>query len=134
MLTRKEGKELIKNEESDPALQAKYLYLMEHMPGYTTEEKEIVEHHIKFNKGDRVNLEELTDYGATNPSEAFAEAFLNYVEKGPKALNPWIRNFFIKTLAPFIKTILIHRDSHQYSISIKNPELPLRKVYQFSLI
>lgn len=35
-----------------------------------------------------------TDYGATNPAEAFAEVFKLYVLHGPRAVGPWTRALF----------------------------------------
>ncbi len=43
---------------------------------------------------EKVAIEHITDYGATNPQEAFAEAFRLFVTKGPGALGPWTRQFF----------------------------------------
>ena len=38
--------------------------------------------------------EATADYGAFNPSEAFAEAFRLYVTQGPRVLGEWTRQFF----------------------------------------
>lgn len=44
--------------------------------------------------GKPVMIEGMTDYGATSPEEAFAEAFRLYLERGPGRLGPWTRQFF----------------------------------------
>jgi hypothetical protein len=44
--------------------------------------------------GDKVHIEDISDYARTNPTEAFADAFRFYVLKGPNALGPWTRVFF----------------------------------------
>jgi hypothetical protein len=40
--------------------------------------------------------EHITDYGAPNPQEAFAEAFALFVTKGPRAIGPWTEALFRK--------------------------------------
>lgn len=47
--------------------------------------------------GSKVLDEHITDYGANNPSEAFAEAFALYVVNGPHVLGPWTAAFFRHT-------------------------------------
>lgn len=44
----------------------------------------------------RAMAEHITDYGATNPQEAFAEAFALFVTKGPRAIGPWTEALFRK--------------------------------------
>jgi hypothetical protein len=44
--------------------------------------------------GEPVLIEETTDYGNTNPMEAFAEVFRLWITKGPRAVKPWTREFF----------------------------------------
>ena len=44
----------------------------------------------------RAMSEHITDYGATNPQEAFAEAFALFVTKGPRAIGPWTEALFRK--------------------------------------
>ena len=44
--------------------------------------------------GETVQLEEITEYANTSPTEAFAECFKEWVLKGPRALSPWTRQFF----------------------------------------
>jgi hypothetical protein len=50
----------------------------------------------EFKEGELVQLEEISDYGDTEPVEAFAEAFRIWVIKGPNALGLWSREFFRK--------------------------------------
>jgi DNA topoisomerase IB len=78
----------------DPEMKAKYRFLADHNPAYVATPEGVTEHHRKFNLGEKVNLEHITDYGATSPVEAFAEAFQLYVRKGPRAFGPWTRSFF----------------------------------------
>lgn len=44
--------------------------------------------------GEPVQIEEITDYGNTNPMEAFAETFRLWVTKGARSVKPWTREFF----------------------------------------
>jgi hypothetical protein len=82
-------------QESDETLKAKLFYLAEHLPGFTNVPAEI-EKHLMSEKGVRVDLEFITEYGATNAKEAFAEAFREWVLRGPRALGPWTREFFMR--------------------------------------
>jgi hypothetical protein len=50
----------------------------------------------EFKEGEVVQLEEISEYGDTEPMEAFAEAFRIWVIKGPNALGVWSREFFRK--------------------------------------
>jgi hypothetical protein len=50
----------------------------------------------EFKEGEVVQLEEISEYGDTEPVEAFAEAFRIWVIKGPNALGAWSREFFRK--------------------------------------
>jgi hypothetical protein len=43
----------------------------------------------KYGPRGRAMVEHITNYGATNPQEAFAEAFALFVTKGPRAIGPW---------------------------------------------
>ena len=81
------------NEES-VELEAKLRELSEHMPAFTDDPEEVRAFWKKNYNGARVNLEEITDYGSTDEKEAFAEAFMLYVIKGPRAVGPWTRQFF----------------------------------------
>ena len=86
--------QLVQRSKFDPETKAKFNYLADHNPAYTSEPKEVGDHHLKFNVGEKVTIEHISDYGATNPWEAFAEAFQLYVRKGPRAIGPWTRDFF----------------------------------------
>jgi hypothetical protein len=46
--------------------------------------------------GEKVQIEEISDYANTNAMEAFAEVFKAWVLKGPRAVAPWTREFFAK--------------------------------------
>lgn len=94
-LDRHEMQAEIAQKESDDTLKAKLTYLAEHIPGYTMVPSEI-EKHLMDEKGVKVDLEFITEYGATNPKEAFAEAFREWVLRGPRALGPWTRDFFLR--------------------------------------
>jgi len=48
------------------------------------------------NLGEKVQLEEISDYANTSPVEAFAEVFKAWVLHGPRAVGPWTREFFAK--------------------------------------
>jgi hypothetical protein len=54
----------------------------------------------RFDLGHPLLLEHFSDYGATKPEEAFAEAFDRYVRLGPRALGPWTRAFFEEVVRP----------------------------------
>lgn len=85
---------LIERSSFDPEQKAKFRYFAEHWPAYTWTKDGVKEHHLKFNLNEPVLIEHISDYGATSPIEAFAEAFAHYVTKGPRALGPWTRSFF----------------------------------------
>lgn len=90
---RREMEALVKRSDEDEVMKAQLAYLADHNPTYTDELEKIRKHH-KRNVGDKVMIEHITDYGAENPLEAFAEAFKLYVMKGPGRLGPWTRQFF----------------------------------------
>lgn len=90
----REAEAKIKRLKLSPEMEAKYLRLADHMPVFTQDRREVEEYLLKNHVGGRVQLEEITDYGTTNPSEAFAEAFRLWVLKGPRAVGPWTQNFF----------------------------------------
>ena len=91
---RDELRKLIQDQETDPETIAKYLYLSKHSPSFTFDTAEIIQFHIEHNVGELVDAESISDYGATNPMEAFAEAFRLYILDGPRAVGPWTRWFF----------------------------------------
>ena len=80
--------------EESVELEAKCRELADHMPAFTNDPEEVREFWQKNYGGARVNLEEISDYGSTDEKEAFAEAFMLYVTKGPRQLGPWTRQFF----------------------------------------
>jgi hypothetical protein len=84
----------IKQAGYDPVVEAKFLHLADHVPGYTDDLEKIEQIMLKDRIGERVQLEAVSEYGNTNPSEAFAEAFMLWIELGPRALGPWTRQFF----------------------------------------
>jgi len=98
--TSRELQHVVDRSEFDPESKAKFNYLADHNPAYTNEAEGVEKHHEKFNVGDKVTIEHISDYGATNPIEAFAEAFQLYVRKGPRALGPWTRHFFERITKP----------------------------------
>ncbi len=81
---------------TSPEQAAQFRYLAKHHPAYAAADTAagLVGHHQEFSVGEAVAVEHITDYGATNPHEAFAEAFRLYVLRGPRALGPWTRSFF----------------------------------------
>jgi len=51
---------------------------------------------LKFKDKEVVQVEEISDYGDTEPIEGFAEAFRLWVTKGPRALGPFTRELFVQ--------------------------------------
>lgn len=49
---------------------------------------------LEFKKGEVVQVEDVSDYGDTEPIEGFAEAFRLWVTKGPRALGGFTRELF----------------------------------------
>jgi len=98
------NKELIqlverKKDKYDSITFAQLRYLADHNPGSqkgVATPEEALDLNLKFNVGESVSMEHISDYGATSPIEAFAEAFKAYIIKGPRALGPWTRDFFEK--------------------------------------
>lgn len=76
------------------SMAAQVRFLADFMPGFTRENDEIRAWLKKEHVGTQVALEHISDYGATNAWEAFAEAFKLYVLKGPGAIGDWTRQFF----------------------------------------
>jgi hypothetical protein len=84
---------------TDPTLKIIFSYLGKHTPVFKVEdgkdERQVyMEFMMEHNKGEQVPLEWITDYGRTNPSEAFAEAFKLWVGGVKGKLGPWTRAFF----------------------------------------
>ena len=94
LATRKEYLSLATSLDVPESMMAQLRYLANHMPAYTIKPDEIRQHLQENSVGQPVALEHITDYGASNAQEAFAEAFALYVLKGPGALGPWTRQFF----------------------------------------
>lgn len=51
---------------------------------------------LKFKEGELVQVEEVSDYGDTDPVEGFAEVFRLWVTKGPRAIKPFTRELFVQ--------------------------------------
>jgi len=85
---------IVERSRFDPEIKAMFRYFVDHSPSYTRTSEGVKGHHIRFNVGKAVLIEHITDYGATSPIEAFAEAFQRYVIEGSKALGEWTRSFF----------------------------------------
>jgi len=80
----------------DPKREAAYLYLAKNDPAKDSPE-EAEAWFLQFYLGQKYQLDSVSDYGNTNPGEAFAEAFMLYVTKGPGALSEWNR-WFLKEI------------------------------------
>lgn len=81
----------------DPTLKIIFTYLGKHTPIFDVEgdkKKKYMDFMMDNNKGEQVPLEWITDYGRTNPAEAFAEAFKLWVGGVKGKLGPWTRAFF----------------------------------------
>ena len=91
--TERELASLIQSSQDDGVQKARYEYLAKHLPIKMGTLNEIRDG-LEFQVGKRVSVHLVTNYGSTNPREAFAEAFKIYIKKGPRALDPWVRKFF----------------------------------------
>lgn len=86
---------LLKLEGSVPSdLYAQFRYLAENHSYYAKTIEQVRADHMKEAVGQKIQTERISDYGETNPREAFAEAFRLYVDHGPRTLGPWTRDFF----------------------------------------
>lgn len=88
----------------DPTLKIVFDYLSDNRPWFNVEvDKERYEKYkdymVKHHKGEQIPLEWITDYGRTNPSEAFAETFRIWVSGNKGKLGPWTRAFFKEIVA-----------------------------------
>jgi len=83
----------IQRADLDPVTEAKYLKLTS-MGMITPDTNEVQSRLMDMFVGERVQLDEITAYGTTNPTEAFAEAFTLWVKEGPSSVTPWTQNFF----------------------------------------
>lgn len=93
-ISRKEIKNKIKNYDTDPTTKTVYIELSGRIPAFTDKFEEIRDFYYKNLENEKVNLEFISDYGATNSTEAFAEAFKLYILKGPRSLGEWTKEFF----------------------------------------
>ena len=95
---RREFENEIKKKISDPTLQVIFEYLADNTPLFDAKgrDKKTVykEWMIKRHVGQQVPLEMISDYGRTNPIEAFAEAFKIWVGGSKGKLGEWTRAFF----------------------------------------
>lgn len=80
----------------DEVARAKAMFLADGLPAFTNTPEEVERFLLDNRVGNRVNLEHISDYGAENAKEAFAEAFMLWVTKGPRAVGPWTRDFFVR--------------------------------------
>lgn len=81
-------------EDRDEVTQARYRHLAQNVGSVHREPEKVLESMLRHHSEDPVLVEHITNYGATKPEEAFAEAFKLYVDKGPSYLGPWTRQFF----------------------------------------
>lgn len=51
---------------------------------------------LKFKENEVVQVEEISDYGDTEPIEGFAEVFRLWVTKGPRSVKPFTRELFVQ--------------------------------------
>ena len=51
---------------------------------------------LKFKENEVVQVEEVSDYGDTDPVEGFAEVFRLWVTKGPRSVKPFTRELFVQ--------------------------------------
>jgi hypothetical protein len=81
--------------EDDIVLESKFLELASHVSSWSTDykNKEILK---KYVNTPVLVGERITTYAATKPEEAFADSFSLYISKGPRALSPWTRDFFLR--------------------------------------
>jgi hypothetical protein len=80
--------------EEETPLRAKMHYLALHFPGGQSPDE--AASRLMGEVDTRVDLEFISEYGATNAKEAFAEAFMLWVTKGPRAVQAWTRDFFVR--------------------------------------
>jgi hypothetical protein len=78
----------------DPMTQAAYVLLAYRAPVFSNEPDTVLPWYLRNLVGAQYQIDAISDYGSTNPGEAFAEAFKLYLMKGPGALSEWNRWFF----------------------------------------
>jgi len=91
-VTKKELQQSLPQKFDSPRQETVFKSLARHWNQFTSPEEAFT--YFRLWVGDRVQIKEISNYGSTNPEEAFAEAFALYVGNGPRALDPWSRWFF----------------------------------------
>jgi hypothetical protein len=93
---RKAGLKVIDKKEDNVETKAKFKAL-QMTPVYSVENRKEVVTKLAdrwVGPGKEIPIEHITNYGNTNPEEAFAEAFKLYIIRGPGKLGEWTRWFF----------------------------------------
>jgi hypothetical protein len=93
---RRVGLKVIDKKETNAETKAKFKALQMTSVWSTENRKEVVTKLADrwVGPGKEIPIEHITNYGNTNPEEAFAEAFKLYIVKGPGKLGEWTRWFF----------------------------------------
>lgn len=91
--TDREALAKIEREVTEPTKREVFKHLVGQRPVFTSDPSEI-ERFMMKHVGERANMEFITEYGATDAWEAFAEAWQLYILKGPRRLGEWTRWFF----------------------------------------
>jgi hypothetical protein len=109
---RRAGLKVIDKKETNAETKAKFKALQMTSVWSTENRKEVVTKLCDrwVGPGKEIPIEHITNYGNTNPEEAFAEAFKLYIVKGPGKLGEWTRWFFreiVRTGGATIKEIKI---------------------------
>ena len=108
-MDRKDMKKAIEKED-DPELKAVFKTLNDHKPMWWKDEEtknnpnysqrqDYYDNTIKWHKGTEAPIEWITDYGRTNPAEAFAEVFKIWVGGLKRKLGEWTRAFFKRVVS-----------------------------------
>ena len=92
----RELQHLVEQSEEDEEKKIKFKELAESSRPITvkTEEVEKLRDILMRQVGEKVHIEDISEYARTSPIEAWAEAFRFYVLKGPAVLGPFTRQFF----------------------------------------
>jgi hypothetical protein len=93
---RRAGLKVIDKKETNAETKAKFKALQMTSVWSTENRKEVVTKLADrwVGPGKEIPIEHITNYGNTNPEEAFAEAFKLYIVRGPGKLGEWTRWFF----------------------------------------
>ena len=93
---RKAGLRVIDKNEDNAETKAKFKAMQMSSVWSTENRKEVVTKLADrwVGPGKEIPIEHITNYGNTNPEEAFAEAFKLYIIRGPGKLGEWTRWFF----------------------------------------